>query len=268
MCFFLGGSPVEIVGSYELLVRLAETNSAQRWRGRDTALGRDVALRRMGTGATATLEQPRTTARLLTGLSHPNIVALLDKIESDGQVWLIDEPADGITLDAVLAGDIWPTPQQSIGIVRGVLQGLAYVHSSRAMHGDIKPSTVLLATNGTARLTDFGVPAPVTPAGTAPAPNFLSPEAATGLGLSARSDVYSVGAVLVLLLRGREGNAGSVNERVRAALERAMARDPTDRYLDAEQFLQALEDAAEATYGEGWLSEASVIELVRVVSAE
>jgi serine/threonine protein kinase len=253
---------VEIVGSYELLVRLAETTGAQRWRGRDTALGRDVALRRMGAGATATLEQPRSAARLLTGLSHPNIVALLDKIESDGQVWLIDEPADGVTLDTVLAGAIWPTPQQGIGIVRGVLQGLAYVHSRRAMHGDIKPSTVLLATNGTARLTDFGVPAPGTPAG--PAPNFLSPEAATGLGLSARSDVYSVGAVLALLLRGGPSatNGTSVDDRIRPVLDRAMAKDPTDRYLDAEQFLQALEDAAEAGYGEAWLSEASLVELV------
>jgi len=259
---------VEIVGSYELVVRLAETNSAQRWRGRDTALGRDVALRRMGTGATATLEQPRSAARLLTGLSHPNIVALLDKVESDGQVWLIDEPADGVTLDTVLAGAVWPTPQQGIGIARGVLQGLAYVHSRRAMHGDIKPSTVLLATNGTARLTDFGVPAPGAAAGTAAAPNFLSPEAATGLGLSARSDVFSVGAVLALLLRGGANGASgaSADDRIRPVLDRAMAKDPTDRYLDAEQFLQALEDAAEAGYGEAWLSEASVVELVRLAS--
>lgn len=258
---------MEIVGSYELLVRLAETTGAQRWRGRDTTLGRDVALRRMGAGATATLEQPRSAARLLTGLSHPNIVALLDKIESDGQVWLIDEPADGVTLDTVLAGAAWPTPQQGLGIVRGVLQGLAYVHSRRAMHGDIKPSTVLLATNGTARLTDFGVPAPGTPAGSAPASSFLSPEAATGLGLSARSDVYSVGAVLALLLRGGPGpgaGGAGTDDRIRPVLDRAMAKDPTDRYLDAEQFLQALEDAAEAGYGEAWLSAASVVDLVRL----
>ena len=60
----------------------------------------------------------------------------------------------------MLARATWPTPQQSLGIVRGVLKGLAYVHNSRAMHGDISPSTVLLDAKGTARLTDFGLPAP------------------------------------------------------------------------------------------------------------
>jgi serine/threonine-protein kinase len=245
---------VQIVGSYELLGRIAETKSAQRWRGRDTALGRDVLLRRVGNGATTTIDQPRSGVRFLAGLSHPNIVGLLDQVEADGQVWLIDEPADGITLDAVLASPTWPSPQQALGIVRGVLKGLAYVHNSRALHGDINPSTVLLERNGTVRLADFGWPAP-TDASTSP-PDLLSPEAANGLALSARSDVYSVGALLALLLRA------DVDARLRPVIDKAMAKDPTDRYLDAEEFLEALEDAAELGYGEGWLAEASVVDLI------
>jgi serine/threonine protein kinase len=262
---------VNIVGSYELLGPIADASSGLRWRGRDTAHGRDVQVRQLGFGAVATLEQPRSGVRVLAGLSHPNIVTLLDKIEADGQVWLIDEPVDGTTLDTLLTRlaeelapleavrAVWPTPQQSLGITRGVLQGLAYVHTSRALHGGINPSTVVVDRFGIARLTDFGSPAQTSSASTAD-PRYLSPEAAAGLGLSARSDVYSVAAVLAMLLRD------DVDARVRGVLDTALARDPTERYLDAEGFLQALEDVAEIAYGETWLADASVVALVAAVS--
>lgn len=247
---------MNIVGSYELLGPIAETHSGPRWRGRDTAHGRDVQVRQLGSGSVATLDQPRLAVRVLAGLSHPNIVALLDKIEADGQVWLIDEPVDGITLDALLAGTDWPTPQQSLGMIRGVLQGLAYVHTSRALHGGINPSAILIDRHGVARLTDFGSPAATPLASAAASTDWLSPEAASGLGLSARSDVYSVGAVLRLLL------ADDADPKLRRVLGTALARDPTERFLDAEDFLRALEDTAELCFGEAWLASASVVDLV------
>jgi serine/threonine protein kinase len=268
---------VDVVGSYELLARLTDASSAtragsksgQRWRGRDTAHGRDVRLRQIGPGASsgstgpagqaapiATIDGPRTGVRVLAGLSHPNIVALLDKVEADGQIWLIDEPADGITLDALLERASWPTPCQSLGIVRGVLKGLAYVHSSRALHGSINPANVLLDVRGTARLTDFGSPAPGMGTGSERAVAFLSPEAAGGLGVSVRSDVYSVGAVLAMLL------AANIEPGLRPLLDRSMAKDPTERYLDAEEFLEAIEDSAELSLGESWLEQASIVGLL------
>jgi Protein kinase domain len=251
-----GEALVNLVGSYELLGPIAVTNSGQRWRGRDTALGRDVLVRQVVARAIAAFDQPRSGVRVLAGLSHPNIVALLDKFEADGQVWLVDEPVDGVTLDRVLGGATWPTPQQSLGVVRGVLKGLAYVHTSRAIHGDVNPSTILVDRFGTTRLTDFGLPVPPAASASTTAPSYLSPEAASGLGVSARSDVYSVAAVLSMLLRD------DVDPRLRPVLDTGMARDPTERFLDAEEFLQALEDAAERAYGEAWLSAASVVDLV------
>ena len=227
-------------------------------------LGREVQLRQVGAVGTSpltTFEAPRSALRVLAGLSHPNIVGLLDKIEADGQVWLIDETADGVTLETVLLV-AWPTPQQALGIVRGVLKGLAYVHNSRAMHGDINPSTVLLDAKGVARLTDFGLPAPIVALGSEPVSMLLSPEAVSGLGLSVRSDVYSVGALLALLLRE------DIAATLLPMLDKAMARDPTERYLDAEELLEALEDAAEAAYGEAWLAEADLAELVVSVVGE
>ena len=144
-------------------IRAIAGGGATRARSRGIAsagpAGAPVAPIGPGGVALATIVQPRSGLRFLAGLSHPNIVSLLDKIEADGQVWFVDEPADGVTLEAVLAGrrpaDRAP---QSFGIVRGVLKGLAYVHNSRALHGDISPSTVLLDHRGTARLGDFGRP--------------------------------------------------------------------------------------------------------------
>jgi serine/threonine-protein kinase len=251
---------VNLVGSYELFGPVAVTTSGQRWRGRDTALGRDVLVRQVVAPAIAALDQPRSGVRVLAGLSHPNIVALLDRFEADGQVWLIDEPVEGVTLDQVIAGATWPTPQQSLGLVRGVLKGLAYVHTSRAIHGDISPSTILLDRSGTTRLTDFGLPAPPPTATPAAAPSYLSPEAASGFGVSARSDVYSVAAVLSMLL------GDDIDPRLRPVLDTGLARDPTERFLDAEEFLQELEDSAERAYGEAWLNEASVVDLVLAVA--
>src|SRR4051812_21917857 len=79
--------PASWVGGYQLLGCVAISATGSVWRGRDHALGRDVALKQVVAGAVRSVEQLRSEARLLAQLSHPNIVSVIDLIDSAGQTW-------------------------------------------------------------------------------------------------------------------------------------------------------------------------------------
>src|SRR5262249_42143939 len=133
---------------------------------------------------------------------------------------------------------------------------------------------------GTTRLIDFGLARPTGTPGASGTPGFASPEALHGEKLTPASDVYSSAAVLAMLLRGQPLFAGRTEEEVVAAqaaggapsvdgldphlrevLSRALAADPSERYPHANAFLVALDEAANRTYGIGWLPQAGIAAL-------
>ncbi len=269
------------VGAYEVLGLVAASATGSVWRGRDHALGRDVALKQVAGAAVRSVEQLRTEARLLARLSHPNIVGVIDLIETPGEWWLVEEWVDGATLANVtrLAGRF--SPVQAVGVVRGGLLGLDYAHSHQVVHGDVSPSNLLLDLGGVAKLIDFGLARPAGATGVTGTPGYLSPEAAWGLPLVPASDVYSAAAVLMLLLRGRPLFEGTTPEAVlaaqfgpgipdlsdvgapmRAVLHAALAPSAAHRPVDARHFLALLDEAADRTFGRGWLAGAGVAGLV------
>lgn len=222
-------------------------------------------------------------AQLLATLSHPNIVSIVD-YGMDGDIpYLAMDLVEGELLRDVLDREALAT-DRALRIARQILQGLACAHGLGVMHRDLKPSNILLASlPGVAdhvKILDFGfgkffgrgAPAGLTPItdmdkafGT---PGYLAPERLAGKPLDERADVYSAGAILFELLSGRrpfEGNALEVLQahmeqpvptlaRVRPDLsfvpelddviQRAMAKDPGDRFPDAQRMLEALESAA------------------------
>ena len=269
------------IGSYELVDRVAISPTGSVWRALDHALGRNVALKRVAAGAVQSVERLRAEAQVLAHLSHPNIVAVIDLMEADGQLWLVEEWVDGATLPDVIRQVGWFSATQAVGAVRGGLLGLAYAHHNGLVHGDVSPSNLLLDVHGTTKLIDFGLAQPAGAAGVAGTPGYLSPEAARGLPLVPASDVYSSAAVLALLLRGRplfdgpsaeavlaaqfrpgEPDLSGIDAPIRSVLQAALAPAPGSRPGDAAQLLAALDDAAVRTFGEGWLASASVAGLV------
>jgi len=222
-------------------------------------------------------------AQLLATLSHPNIVSIVD-FGMDGDIpYLAMDLVDGELLRDVLDREALPT-ERALRIGRQILQGLAYAHRLGVMHRDLKPSNILLTSlPGAAdhvKILDFGfgkffgrgAPAGLTPItdmdkafGT---PGYIAPERLSGQALDHRADIYSAGAILFELLSGRrpfEGNALEVLQahmhepvpslaqlrpdlafvpELEAVIQRAMAKDPKDRFADAEQMLAALESAA------------------------
>ncbi len=272
--------------NYEVLAQVAVSATGAVWRGYDHALGRAVAIKQVARAAFTSVERLRAEARLLAALPHPNIVGVIDLIESGEQVWLVEEWIDGAALPDVVTGASRFTPVQAVGTVRGALLGLAHAHTNGVVHGDFAPGNVLLDRDGVTRLIDFGLAQPAGAIGFSGTPGYLSPEAAGGRPLAPASDVYSAAAVLTLLLRGQPAFAGPTPQAVLAAqfgggrpdlggvpaplgavLAAALSPAPQDRPADAVQFLGALDEAAEHTFGAGWWAGAGVAGLVSATLA-
>jgi serine/threonine protein kinase len=216
-------------------------------------------------------------------IGHPGVVRILDDdVHTDGAAFLVMELLEGTTLekkrqaehlDIELVGDI-------VGRVLGVLDA---AHAAGVVHRDIKPDNVFLTTDGQLKLLDFGI-ARVTDVTTRTnedgravttkqgivlgTPDFLAPEQAAGKHeeIDARTDLYSVGAMLFLLLLGQPVHSarsvpeqlviaastparkvrdviGTFDEAMANVVDKALAFDKRDRWADAREMQQALRDA-------------------------
>lgn len=265
------------VGPFDLGRQVASSPTGAVWQGYDPALNRAVALKRVADQAVHSVESLRQEARLLAALPHPNIVRVIDLIETSGLLWLVEEWIDGVALPSVIEKVGRLTAEQAVGVVRGALLGLGFAHQRGVVHGDISPSNMLLARDGTTKLIDFGLARPTGTPGVSGTPGYLSPEAARGLPLLPASDVFSAAAVLAYLLRGRPLFEGPTVEAVLAAQVRTahpdlrgidtamgavlrwgLAPEVSVRPADAGTFLAALDDAANRSFGTGWLATAGL----------
>jgi serine/threonine-protein kinase len=152
--------------------------------------------------------------RALRSLDHPHITATIDAGDADaeangkGVCWLCCPYLDGGTL-AELLQQTGPMPtSMAVPIVGAVLEGIAHAHAHGVLHRDIKPQNILLSRSGDVQISDFGIAriagdAPLTRVGFhAGTPAYMAPEQGRGEEVDARSDLFSVGVILVELLRG------------------------------------------------------------------
>jgi hypothetical protein len=268
---------------FEILGLVAEGDIATVWRGRHLDLGRHVAIKELhaAAGNRRILDLFRSEAHRLAELDDPHIVRLYDYVEDGDRSYLVEEWVDGETLEALLGRHGKLTGEQSLGVLRGALMGLAHAHDCALVHGDIAPSNIMIDREGDSRLIDFGLAAPVGEIGGAGTPAFVSPEVIAGEPATAASDVYSCGALLYLLLDGkppmpgpdlaavlrqhREEPAPALrghDDELAALVARALDKDPARRPADARTFLAELEEAARRRYGAGWLTRAPVAGLL------
>lgn len=273
-------APGTIVGGrYRLGGLLGEGAMAEVYEGLDLRLDRAVAVKVLKPAMAARddiCQRFQAEARAAAGLAHPNVVAVYDSGEHDGVPFLVMERLPGDTLaHRIQAGSPDPVDpvwlrQQSIGL----LGALAQAHRAGIVHRDVKPGNILVGTGGTLKITDFGIAKSVGSDGTGGVdltgtgqvlgtPAYLAPERLDGLPATARSDLWAMGVVLYEALAGRkpfDGRtplevAGAVaaghheplselrpdlDPTYAAAVERAMARNPDDRFATAEDMAQAL----------------------------
>jgi len=147
-------------------------------------------------------------SRIAASLSHPNIVEVYDSGE-DGRPFIVMEHVRGSTLAGELQRRGAFPPSEAAAFAAQAAAGLAYAHAAGIVHRDVKPENLLLGSDGTLKITDFGIAHAVegtrltTTGALLGTAAYLAPEQATGQGVSPATDVYALGAVLYELLTGR-----------------------------------------------------------------
>ena len=203
-----------LAGRYQLDERIAVGGMGEVWRGRDTLLGRTVAIKCLKpeyVGHPEFSERFRAEARHAAGLSHPGIASVYDYGEQttpEPAAWLVMELVDGEPLSALLRREGALPPGRALDIVGQAALALEAAHSVGVVHRDIKPGNLLVRPDGVVKVTDFGIAraadaVPLTRTGTVlGTAYYLSPEQASGRPVTPASDVYSLGAVAYECLAG------------------------------------------------------------------
>src|SRR5215207_6132334 len=261
-----------IAGRYELQELVGTGGMSNVYRAHDRLLERTVALKLLHdrySDDDEYVERFRREARAAARLSHPDIVTVIDRGERDGRQFIVFEHVEGETLkDVVMRSGPLPV-KRVIELGLHIARALAFAHSHDLIHRDVKPQNVLLDGDGRAKLTDFGIVRSLgieeaTTTGTVVGTShYIAPEQARGEPVDGQSDVYSLGAVLYEMLTGEVPFPGdnfvtvalrhmhdpvpNLLERrpdapslLAAVVERALQKDPHDRFETMDEFGGAL----------------------------
>ncbi len=261
------------LGPYQLIAEIGAGGMGHVFRALDTRLDRNVAIK--------VLPQQRWSdpefrqrfeheARAISSLQHPNLCALFD-VGDEPVPYLVMELLEGETLRGKLDAGAIPT-RKALTWAAQVAHGLAAAHEKGLIHRDLKPENIFVTRNELVKILDFGLAKTATPSmlktepgivmGTA---HYMSPEQVRGTPLDARSDLFSLGAVLYEMLAGRVPFRASsavetmnailvddpddlvaVPEHVDALVRRCLEKDPARRFASAHDLAFALENAAKS----------------------
>jgi len=200
-------------GRYELGHVVGSGGMALVYRAHDRKRREQVAVKLLADNLSADADlrrRFRREAELAERLSHPNVVEVLDSGETDGRAYIVLEYVDGPNLAEELrrAGPLEPTRVAELGAQAAA--ALAHAHAQGLVHRDVKPQNLLLAADGTLKVSDFGIARMVdgtqlTQAGTVlGTAAYLAPEQAAGKETTGAADVYALGIVLYELLTGEQ----------------------------------------------------------------
>jgi hypothetical protein len=265
------------IAGYRLGGMLGRGGMGEVWSATHVASGRVVAIKLLPEGEPAERERFLREMRAAGGVRHPRVVTCLAAGRDAGSLWLAMEAMAGGDAGSLCRRRGGRLPErEAVAIVRDAARGLQAVHAAGLLHRDVKPSNILIAADGSAKIADLGLARRIqdehlTATGaTVGTPEFMSPEQARGMDIDARADVYGLGATLYALLCGQPPYRGSSAWEVAAAVIRdpfpdprdagigddlaamilcACAREPAGRPADAGAFADGLERwlAAQAT---------------------
>jgi len=263
-----------LAGRYAVGAELGRGGMATVYVAEDLRHHRRVALKVLDPELGAVLGAERFLAeiRVTAGLQHPNLLPLFDSGEAGGLLYYVMPLIDGATLRARLQRERQMPVEEAVRIACAVAGALDYAHRQGVIHRDLKPENVLLQ-DGQPLVADFGIALAVSKAGgprvtrtglSLGTPQYMSPEQATGdRQIDARSDIYSLAAVVYETLTGEPPHVGgtaqaiiarvlterapsvrvsrpAVPEHVDRALQRALEKLPADRWPTAAAFATAL----------------------------
>lgn len=264
----------KILGSrYQIEASLGEGGMARVFKARDLKLHRVVAVKVLHdflTGDQGFVRRFRREAQAIANLSHPSIVNVYDSGEEDNIYYIIMECLEGKTLKDLIQQQGRLSPEDAAEIACQVCDALAHAHKHNIVHKDIKPQNIVITDDGRVKVADFGIAqAPSTATIThgeevMGSAYYFSPEQARGTIVGRQSDLYSLGIVLYEMLTGKvpfEGEshvsvaikhlqenitpprqiAPDIPFELERITLRAVQKDQSFRYQDADSFLDDLE---------------------------
>jgi serine/threonine protein kinase len=235
----------------------------------DEQTNRTVAIRALTIANPNTSSRFQREASITAKLRHPHIVSIYEINENENFVYFVMQHLQGGNLDEYITEKGQPTIPQTLKILKQIADALDYAHKQGIVHRDVKPSNILLDENGDAYLSDFGVARAadslnLTSAGTfVGTPLYMSPEQATGNTITPGSDIYALGVMAFYMLTGQHPYGADtpmamllqhVNEpvpsisainpelsaSVDAIFKKTLAKEPTQRFKSAGEFVKAL----------------------------
>jgi serine/threonine-protein kinase len=266
------------IGRYEIVEEIGRGAMGVVYKASDPTIGRLVALKVLslhspeGEATTGTQEVFMREVRAAGRLTHPAIVTIHDAFEEpEGRLsCIVMELVAGRTLEKMLLDGAPLESEKALDISRQVAEGLEYAHQQQVIHRDLKPANILVTEDGRAKITDFGIAkitareGAVRTQGVTGTPSFMSPEQVTGADLDARSDLFSFGIILYLMLTGQKPFVGdsaavmfkiafadpalpsTLNPKLTPALDylilRCLVKDRNKRYGSARELLDDLDD--------------------------
>ena len=259
---------------YEVEELVGTGGMSSVFRAHDRLLDRKVALKVLHQQYSEDedyVERFRREARAVAALSHPNIVTVIDRGEHEGRQFIVFEYIHGENLKALIQRR-GPAPiRTALELAMQISRGLSFAHQQGLIHRDVKPQNVLLNGDGQAKVTDFGIARSLdvqhgmTQTGTVlGTSDYIAPEQAQGQRVDEHTDVYSLGVVLYEMLTNEVPFPGEnfvavamrhineeppsirdkrpdVSPRFEAAVQRAMAKRPDDRFQTMADFCRELE---------------------------
>ena len=271
------------IGKYEVQGILGKGAAGMVYRGYDAGIQRPVALKVVSkrmiepTELEHTLARFRQEAKAVGRLTHPRIAAIYDLIETDEVACIVMELVNGKSLAHHLEEVGRYGLRDAYEIVRQVLDGLAYSHGQGVVHRDLKPANLLVNDDGRIKITDFGVAridtSSLTQVGdVVGTPHYMAPEQFQGQTATALTDLYQVGVIAYELLTGTRPFGGTnaailhdvlnlrpadpsthdpkISWQLDWVIQKALSKDPADRFASAREFSEALKNGVEDTLGE------------------
>ena len=292
---------------YKIAELLGEGGMASVYRAIDTHLGRNVALKIILpeiAAEAAFRKRFEREVRVLSQLSHPNIVGIIDYGEHDQTPYFVMEYLSGGSLKERTGQPI--AYQEAARLLLPIARALAHAHQQGIIHRDVKPSNILFSDGGAPMLSDFGVArmaqseamTALTDTGFGiGTPEYMAPEQASGGEVDQRADIYSLGIVFYELVTGRRPFEGDtpfatmlahanaplprtsvkgLPKAVEQALYKALAKDPAERFASMGEFVEVLDKLSHGDdkfdlkvklpfFGFSWQPVVIVIVLISVV---